>query len=184
MGICRGIIEGSKSDTEIEVAGKKIMTIFRSGCSASVEENRLNIGRRGKLGGPGDGLTGITDTSDRTAVEIVEEAKSRFREEYRINKKKDFSETSTYPGITWFKYIKDRKPLLIIYFVDIEGQENQIPVFDKLKQSMKGLPSVGLAIGFPASDRASVFQFSTYRANRAYNWFELNDILAESEEEE
>ena len=178
------IIEGSKSDTEIEVAGKKIMTIFRSGCSASEEENRLNIGRRGKLGGPGDGLTGITDTSDRTTEEIVEEAKARFREDYKITKKKDFSETSTYPGITWFKYIKDRKPLLIIYFVDLEGQDIQIPVFDRLKQSMKGLPSVGLAIGFPANDRASVFQFSTYRANRAYNWFELNDILAESEEEE
>lgn len=49
---------------------------------------------------------------------------------------------------------------------------------------MDGIPSVGLAIGFPENERASVFEYTTYRANKAYNWFELNDILAESEEEE
>lgn len=178
------VIEGTKSEKKVEIAGKEITTIFRGGCSASVEENRLNIGRRGKLGGPGDGMTGIVDTPDMTAEEIMESAKARFRTDYKKEKKKDFSDTSTYPGITWFKYIKDRKPLLIIYLVDIKGQENQHKAFENLENEMDGMPAVGLAIGFPENDRASVFEYTTYRANKAYNWFELNDILAESEEEE
>lgn len=178
------IIEGTKSEKKIEIAGEEITTIFRGGCSASVEENRLNIGRRGKLGGPSDGMTGIVDTPDMTAGDIIESARARFRNDYKKEKKKDFPETSTYPGITYFKYVKDRKPLLIIYFVDIEGQENQHKVFERLEDEMEGLPSVGLAIGFPENERASVFEYTTYRANKAYNWFELNDILAESEEEE
>ena len=178
------LIEGTKSEKKIEIAGKEIVAVFRSGCSASVEENRLNIGRRGKLGGPGDGMTGIADVDGRTAEEIIDVARERFRAAYKKEKKKDFKENSTYPGITWFRYIKDRKPLLIIYLVDIEGQENQKQVFDKFKAEMDGIPSVGLAIGFPENERASVFEYTTYRANKAYNWFELNDILAESEEEE
>lgn len=178
------VIEGTKSDKKIEIASKEITTIFRGGCTASVEENRLNIGRRGKLGGPGDGITGIVDTADMTAEEIMEAAKARFRTDYKKEKKKDFSEASTYPGLTWFRYVKNRRPLLIIYFVDIEGQENQHNVFEKLDTEMEGLPSVGLAIGFPENENASAFEYTTYRANKAYNWFELNDILAESEEEE
>ena len=178
------VIEGTKSEKKVKIAGKEITTIFRSGCSASVEENRLNIGRRGKLGGPGDGMTGIVDTPDMTSEKIIEDAKARFRVDYKKDKKKDFSDTSTYPGITWFKYIKDRKPLLIIYLVEIKGQENQHIAFERLENEMEGMPSVGLAIGFPENDRSSVFEYTTYRANKAYNWFELNDILAESEEEE
>ena len=178
------VIEGTKSDKKVNIAGKEITTIFRSGCSASIEENRLNIGRRGKLGGPADGMTGIVDTVDTTAEEIIESAKARFRNDYKKEKKKDFSETSTYPGVTWFKYVKKRNPLLIIYLIDVEGQENQRIAFEKLAKEMDGIPSVGLAIGFPENDAASVFEYTTYRANKAYNWFELNDILAESEEEE
>ena len=177
-------IEGTKSGKKVEIAGQEIMTTYRSGCSASVEEDRLNIGRRGKLGGPGDGMEGIADAGGRTAEEIIEEARARFRADYRKEKKKDFSGTSTYPGITWFRYVKDRKPLLIIYLVDIRGQENQQLVFDRLEAEMDGVPSVGLAVGFPENENAPAFEYTRYRANRAYNWFELNDILAESEEEE
>ena len=177
-------VEGIRSDKKVEIAGKNLITVFRGNCSASVEENRLNIGRRGKLGGPGDGMTGITEANGRTAEEIIENAKERFRESYKKEKKKDFKENSTYPGITWFKYVKDRKPILIIYLLDIDGEDNRRYVFDNLKKQMNGIPSVGLAIGFPENERASVFEYTTYRANKAYNWFEINDILAESEEEE
>ena len=178
------IIEGTKSKKKVSIAGKEITTIYRGGCSASVEENRLNIGRRGKLGGPGDGITGIVDTADKTADDIIAAAKARFRVDYKKEKKKDFPETSTYPGLTWFRYIEDRKPLLIIYLVDIEGQENQHATFEKLYDEMEGIPAVGIALGFPENERASAFEYTTYRANKVYNWFERNEILAESEEEE
>lgn len=175
------VIEGTNSDKAVKIAGKEIIPILRRGCSASIEEDRLSIGRRGKLGGPGDGITGIVDVNGLTAKDIIEEAKRRFKAE---KKKKDFSELSTYPSVTWFKYVKDRKPLLIIYLVNIEGEENQPIPFKKLDMEMNGLPSVGLAIGFPENESNSVFEVTTYRANKAYNWFELNDILTESEEEE
>jgi len=113
------LIEGTKSEKKVTIAGNEINTIFRGNCSASVEENRLNIGRRGKLGGPGDGITGIVDTDNSTAEEIIEAAKAKFRTDYKREKKKDFSDSSTYPGVTWFRYVRDRKPLLIIYLVDV-----------------------------------------------------------------
>lgn len=178
------IVEGTKSDKTVKIAGKEITTIFRSGCSASLEDNRLNIGRRGKLGGPSDGMAGIIDTHEHTAEELIESAKKQFKIDYKKEKRKDFNEASTYPGITWFRYIKERNPLLIIYLVDIQGQENQQHTFEKMYSQMESVPSVGFAIGFPANDRASVFDYTTYRANTAYNWFELNDTLTESEEEE
>jgi hypothetical protein len=178
------IIEGTKSEKSVEIAGKQIATIYRSGCSVSIDDNRLNIGRRGKLGGPGDGITGIVDVNGKTAEEILESARARFRADYENEKKKPFKETATYPGLTWFRYVKDRKPLLIIYFVDVKGQENQQSVFDKMEADMAGIPSVGFAIGFPENENAAVFDYATYSVNKAYNWFELNDILTESEEEE
>ena len=178
------IIEGTKSKKRVQIAGKEITAIFRGGCSASIEENRLNIGRRGKLGGPGDGMTGIIDTPYKTADEIIEAAKARFKIAYKENKRVVFPETSTYPGDTWFKYVQDRKPLLIIYLVDVEGQDNPNIAFEKLNMEMEGMPSVGLAIGFPENEHASAFEYTTYRANKVYNWFERNEILAESEEEE
>ena len=177
-------IEGTKSEKRISIADKTITPIYRGGCSASVEDNRLNIGHNGQMTGPGDGMTGITDTPEMTADNIIESAKERFKIYYKEKKKKDFPEGSTYPGITWFKFVKYRKPILIVYLVDVKGQENQRKAFERLDKEMDGLPSVGLAIGFPENETASAFEFTTYRANKAYNWFELNDILAEGEEEE
>lgn len=177
------VIEGTKSEKKITVAGVELSPVFRGGCSVSAEENRLNIGRRGKIGGPGDGMAGIVDFNGKTAEEIISSARMRFQADYKKSKKKDFGKTSTYPGITWFRYVKDRKPLLIIYFLSIEGEENQKKPINTLKEQMNGIPSVGFAVGFPENEKASLFEFSTYRANKSYNWFELNDILAEGEEE-
>ena len=60
-------IEGTKSEKTAEIAGKRVNTILRSNCRITEYEDRLNIGRRGKLGGPGDGMVGIVDTADRTS---------------------------------------------------------------------------------------------------------------------
>lgn len=179
-------IEGTKSEMTATIADHKLVTVLRGGCSVREDgsDKRIDIGRRGKLGGPGDGMAGIIDMGGKTATEIIEAAKADFRVDYKNNKKKEFEETSTYPGMTWFKYIRDRKPILIIYLVDVRGQENQKQTFDKLSTEMDGIPSVGFAIGFPANDNATGSEYTVYRANKAYNWFELNDILAECEEEE
>lgn len=128
-------------------------------------------------------MVGIVDTADRTSSEIIESAKSRFRDYYLLKKKKPFSDTSTYPGETWFKYVPDRKPLLIIYLVDIRLEENQEARSAEFERLMEGIPSVGFAIGFPENENAPENQYTVYRANKVYNWFERYENPNESEEE-
>lgn len=180
------VIDGMESNRKISIAGKKIPLVLRNNCSVSSENDRLNIGRRGRLGAPGDGIAGIVDTDNNTAQELFETAKAGFRADYRKTKKKEFKEDNkNYPSVTWFRYIKDRKPLLIIYFIDAEGQENQKYTFEEMHKKLNGIPSVGFAIGFPQNENYSKFDaVTTYKANKTYNWFEINDIIAESEEEE
>lgn len=178
-------IEGTKSEKKIPpIAGKVLVPIFRNNCTISMDDNRLNIGRRGKIGGPGDGLCGVVDYNGKAADEIIETAKERYKADYLKRKSVPFKDGSTYPGQTWFRYIKDRKPLMIIYLVDTNGDESDKDMFDRLASDMGGIPSVGLALGFPENENSSVYECATYSANKAYNWFEHNDILAESEEEE
>ncbi len=176
-------IEGTKSEKKAEIAGESINAILRSNCRITEDEDRLNIGRKGKLGGPGDGIVGIVDASGKTSSEIIESAKSSFRDYYLMKKKKPFSETSTYPGETWFRYVSDRKPLFIIYLVDIRLEDNQQERSAGFEKMMEGIPSVGFAIGFPENENAPENQYTVYRANRVYNWFERYENRYESEEE-
>ena len=178
-------VEGNSGTKTVSIGGQDIMPIKRGKCRVSEIDDRLNIGRRGKLGGPSDGIAGIVDTDDMTAEEIINDAKKEFRIAYRQRKiVKDFPEGSTYPGETWFKYVKNRKPLLIVYLIDVFGEEGNEAVINKMKDSMNNVPSVGFAFGFPKNDSRGVYNVSVYRANKTYNYFERNDILTESEEEE
>ena len=47
---------------------------------------------------------------------------------------------------------------------------------------MDGLPVVGLALGFPNNPNADKRAIKN-KVNKVYNWFEREEILAESEEE-
>ena len=177
-------MEGSKKGIPVNIVGKDIYKISRKKCVISLEDDRLSIGQRGKLGGTGDGKAGIDDTPDNSLKDIIIKAQERFREYYQEKKGKPFGDNSEYPSMTWFKFVKDRKPLLIIYLVDTEGYEPGEKLFEKMHEDMDNLPSIGFAVGFPENDNASIYDVSRYYANSAYNWFEINDILAESEEEE
>ena len=72
----------------------------------SIEEKRLNIGNRGKLGGTNDGCIGINDDK------IIAEAMKKYCHSYGDVYKKH------YPSNTWFKFIniKERNPMLIIVY--------------------------------------------------------------------
>ena len=96
-------------------------------CIIDSELDRLSIGRKGKLGGPGDGLVGIVDFNGKTAEEIIENAKASFRKFYGKSKKGvPFDKTRVYPSETWFRFVVDRKPLLLIYLIDVGvAEENQ-----------------------------------------------------------
>ena len=185
---------GGTSEQNAEIADINIKSVIRGNCIIETGKDLLSIGRKGKLGGPTDGITGIFDTADRTAKDIIKEAQERYKVDYKKQKQKEFSEKSTYPGKTWFKYVKDRRPLLIIYLIDVQEHSektkneetkeiNNSKTFEQFKKDMGDIPSVGLAMGFPENNNSSATEIAFYSANRYCNYFEFNDILAESEEE-
>lgn len=178
--------EGKKNSDicPIILGNTEIIPILRSNCQISEYDDRLNIGRRGKLGGPGDGLAGILDTPDMSAADIIAEAQEKFREDYLKRKRTPLANDATYPGETWFKYIKNRRPLLVVYFINAKGDDNNTESFNRMKNAMGDAVSVGFALGFPANDNQAIHEMSCYRANKTYNYFERDEILLESEEEE
>lgn len=182
-----GFMEGKDENNYEVIAGKRIPKVVRQHCQIKNAENSLGIGRKGRLGGPGDGKTCLVDYNGKTSEEIQEAAKARYRDWYKEKKKVDFTADKTYPSETWFKFVKDRNPLLLIYLLDIEldaEEENQKKQVAEFKDAMGDVPAVGFAIGFPEVENAEMISSTKYKANKAYNWFEREEILAEGEEEE
>lgn len=182
-------MEGSATDDEsltVNLAGRIIPKVRRANCIIDRDMDRLGIGQKGKLGGTGDGRACIVDYGGSTADEIIEEAKSLFREDYQKKNGIPFTEGKTYPSRTWFTYVKKRRPLLIIYLIDVyykEDESNQKKQIDEFRAAMAGTPAVGFAIGLPRNDEAASLTGTKYKANKVYNWFEQDSVLAESEEE-
>lgn len=179
-------MEGKDESRTACIAGKTIPKVVRGNCIIDSGTKRLGIGQRGKLGGPGDGRTGITDFAGKTADEILETAKQLYKEDYLRENGEEFKDGRTYPSSTWFKYVEKRRPLLLVYMIDIDVDEDeptQKLQVTNFKNQMSGTPVVGFALGLPQNANAAKHA-TKYKANRVYNWFEQEDILAESEEEE
>ena len=179
-------MEGTDKARMATIAGRKIPKVIRKHCTINCSAKRLGIGQRGKLGGPGDGKTGISDFSGCTSTEIIEEAKRLYREDYERVNGEQFLEGRTYPSLTWFKYVEKRRPILLVYMIEIDVDEEeptQKHQFDSFKEQMAGTPVVGFALGLPQNENAAKHA-TKYKANRVYNWFEQEEILAEGEEEE
>lgn len=180
------IMDGQKPG-ELEICGQKICKVRRSECIIDSKNDRLGIGQRGRLGGPTDGLVGIVDYAGKTADEIIEEAKKSYRDEYKLKNKTDFNEArSTYPSRTWFAHVSKRKPILLIYLIDVdydEDEKNQEKQVVSFKEDMGNTPVVGLALGLPKNPNASATSATKYKANKVYNYFEQDQIMAEGQEE-
>ena len=161
-------IEGDEKEEKI-FKNKPFYRVLRRNCRVDQAQDRLNIGNRGKLGGTSDGIAGIVDFNGKTAQRILEDAEKSFLSE---NSSKNF------PSNTWFKYVKDRKPALFVYFIDVEG-ENQI---DLLRDELGEVPVTGFALGLPRNDEAAALSATRYRANKIYNWFEKDEMDIGEEE--
>ena len=168
----------------VNIAGREIYRVQRV-CRVDKETDRLNIGYRGKMGGPNDGLAGIVDYNGRTADEIVEEAKRLYRIDYKTRNSVDFTDDKTYPSDTWFRFIKDRKPLLMVYFIDVgfkKEEPNQEKQINEFRQNMGEIPAVGFMLGLPRNDNEAVKTTNRYKANKIYNWFERDETALGDEE--
>ena len=72
-----------------------------------------------------------------------------------------------------------------MYFVDVNtDDDNQKRQANEFRKEMGGLPVVGFAMGVPASENKEQIEKNKFKANKLYNWFELNESLNECEEEE
>lgn len=177
----------TESDKIVIFEGISIPKVLRTNCILDKDTDRLGIGQRGKLGGTGDGRTGVIDFNGLEAEQIIEKAKEKYRQEYKRTHGYEFKSGKTYPSDTWFKFIKDRKPILLVYFIDvgIDAEEsNQKRQIDKFREEMNGIPAVGFALGLPQNEDAARISGTRYKANKVYNWFEQEEILAEACEEE
>ena len=175
-------MDGNNPDNTVDVCGQQIIRVKRENCVISSEFDRLSIGRRGRLGGPSDGMTGIVDYNGKTATQIIEDAKATFRNRYEKEKGIPFEEGRVYPSDTWFRYVEDRKPLLLIYLIDVYA-EDQHKQQEEFRLAMGDTPAVGLALGLPRNDKEAGLTSTRYKANRVYNWFDRDEILAEGREE-
>ena len=75
---------------------------------------------------------------------------------------------SDYPCLTWFRYIPDRNPCLMIYLVapskdNFEKEQYHIKYIDELK----GSPIVGIGVGFPKNGDGSSLT-KKYKINKVY----------------
>lgn len=167
-------MEGSpttESDKIVTLEGRSIPKVLRTNCILDKDTDRLGIGQRGKLGGPGDGRTGVIDFNGFEAEQIIENAKEKYRQEYKRAHGYEFTTGKTYPSDTWFKFIKDRKPILLVYFIDVDvdaEESNQKKQINKFREEMNGIPAVGFALGLPQNEDAARISGTKYKNNDKY----------------
>lgn len=179
-------MDGNKSDDHtmhIKLGDKIIYKTKRNNCNFVSESGRISLNKNGKLGGPTDGMLGIEDFNGKPAEKIIEDAQNAYIKDYK--KENLGKEPSSWASNVWFKYIEDRKPVIIVYFVEIGTRgDTQAKQHREFMEAMSGIPVVGLAMGLPKSENAEIMGKNKYKANKVYNWFDREDIIAESEEEE
>jgi len=178
--------KNTAEDKSFDVLGRKIRGNVRSGCVIDHERDRLSIGAKGRLGGPADGIAGISDRDGNTAEEIIERAKTAYRADYQKKYGIPFDEKKSYPSRTWFAYVEERNPLFIIYLIDARmapDEQNQALQFERFYDAMGDTPVIGYGIGFPKNDNAAGLAGTKFKANKVYNWFDRDDVLAEGEED-
>ena len=103
-------------------------------------------GSKNRLGGASDSKFGLTENE----FNII---KAKFYSEpENVNKK-------TIPQKVYFNSIESRNPLLIVYLIELKGEETEI------KEELKGEPLVGLGIGIPIlSDEKT--KYAHYQFNK------------------
>ena len=182
------IMDGSKnvdSEMQIKLSDFTVYKVRRNSIIYDHDNKKtISLGGRGKIGGISDGVLGIIDRNGFTAEEIIENAKREFEKDWlQRNNCSVLPERIHYQSNTWFKFVEHRNPAIIIYFIDPSSKSHpeQSKEFSK---ALGGCPLVALAMGFPKNKNAPAYTKYRFKANKYYNWFEKDSILAESEEEE
>lgn len=176
-------MDGSDDSPTVEVNNVELHRVKRGKCKIDSERSKINIGARGKLSAPIDGKVGITDYNGKTAAQIIGEAQNNYIEEYKKNHGGN-GDIKNIPTSAWFEYVPDRKPLLMIYLLDLDfGMQNSNKNLISLKKDMGEIPFTAFMMGFPQNSKWSSMSFTKYKANKSYNYYDRhNDEELEEEE--
>jgi len=151
------LIEGERKDTpEDEFEAANNIWIAPVSRSFSLKNGRVNIGGgRARLTSPTDARNGLT----KSQIDYVRQMADQGDDQARKN----------LPREAWFKYIPDRNPLLMIYFIRLNG--DSLPEREQEFSREQGTePLIGLSIGFPKSrDEISITRTRRYKVNKVYN---------------
>lgn len=139
--------------------------------SFDLMKNRINIsGRRARLGSPTDARIGLSASQ-------IDMAKNNAK------KAKDWNGlSSTINQEVWFKYVKKRNPLLMIYFIKLKSNEDEFGEKSFIN-NLKGSPVMGFSVGFPMNQYAHAAEYHKYKVNVIYDRQEIEEDLFESIEE-
>lgn len=165
-------MDGAEDSKTVNIGGINLHRVVRNKCKIDSERKKINIGSRGKLSGPGDGMVGIVDVEGKTVKDIIEQARENFKTAHNLPK-----DTKTLPTDAWFEFVKDRKPLMMIYLMEVNlgDEQSNNHDFKELKKSMgKNIPFTAVMMGFPQNDEWSSMSFTKYKANKSYNYYELH----------
>ena len=177
------------SEYKVDICGREIYKVHRGNCS--IEGDKLKTGTRGRIGGPSDGKIGILARNGKSQEAIMNDAISAFEKDYLFRTGTPFDGNNRqHPSETWFKFLKDRNPLLIIYLIDVASDNIEKESINNYRKAMTNpsdgfvVPSVAIAMGFPQNDDVVQYSKKHYKANRVYNYFEQDYNYLETEEEE
>lgn len=177
------------SEYKVDICGKEIYKVRRGNCS--IEGDKLKTGKRGRIGGPSDGKIGIAARNGKSREDIMNDAISEFEKDYLYRTGTPFDGNSRqHPSETWFRFLKDRNPLLIVYLIDVASEDIDKESVNNYRKAMTNpadgfvIPSVAIAMGFPKNDEVVQYSKKHYKANRTYNYFEQDYNYLETEEEE
>ena len=170
------IFGNSKGTKEYPINGKKIREISRTVKLLGGDSSGKFIGftgSAGRLGSKSDGYFAISD--EEVKIEKALEKYRIYNELSNKPKRSDIDQKS------WFKFIPDRNPCLMIYIVNPKDEswiDNQ-----DMKDYHKALgenPIVGFGVGFPSIGDNSI-KPKSYKVNKIY-WKQLLEESGEEDE--
>lgn len=181
-------IEGKRNQSAgpYSFYGQSIFPIERRFSVSREERARIDIGTRGKLAGTYEGQTGLSRKNKDDLLKIKEAmaaAERNFKEQYP-----DRKWGNNYPSDAWFKYIKDRKPLLLIYFINLKSAIPADADREYMEKALKDFPAsqnplLGFAMGFP-TDGSDTPRILKYRTNVVFDNQQQQAMAAENNSEE
>ncbi len=135
-------------------------------------------GKSGRLGSKTDSLYALEYNNEEEKCKKIEEALKLYMIENELDIKPKMQDVQ---GNTWFKYIADRNPCLMIYLVrptekakNVESKEMK-----KFLSEIGDSPIVGFGVGYPRLDGSSKAP-KKYKINKTY----LRLLMEESGEDD